>query len=145
MLKTLRYPFLAFTMVLTVMFVWQPNVAKAKDPDPATSGFVFDPTFTNTAGTVTNLKNETGIGAQDPAYIVFTVINTALIFLGTITIVMIIVAGFMWIFAAGTEEKITKAKDLLKGAIFGLVIVLGSYGLAQFVFAAIRLATTGKP
>jgi hypothetical protein len=89
------------------------------------------------------LLGATGLGKKDPTYIVFSVVNTSLIFLGAITVVMIVVAGFMWIFATGEEEKITKAKDLLKGAVFGLVIVLGSYGLAQFVFAAIRVATTG--
>ena len=90
------------------------------------------------------LQKATGLGTKDPAYIVFNVINTALIFLGSITVIMIVVSGFMWIFAAGAEEKITKAKDLLKGAILGLVIVLGAYGLAQFVFTAIRIATTGS-
>lgn len=95
--------------------------------------FVFDPTQT--------LATKTGLnGGADPAYIAFSIINTSLIFLGTITVIMILVAGFMWIFAAGAEEKITKAKDLLKGAVIGLVIVLSSYGLAQFVFLALRQA-----
>lgn len=89
------------------------------------------------------LKDSSRLGTRDPAYIVFSVVNTALIFLGTITLVTIVVAGFMWLFAAGEEEKITKAKDLLKGSIIGLVIVLSSYGLAQYVFLALRAATTG--
>ncbi len=98
--------------------------------------FQFDPGKT--------LKDATGLGDKDPAYIVFTTINTALIFLGSITVVIFIIAGFMWILAGGEEEKINDAKDLIKGAVFGLVIVLGAYGLAQFVFAAIRIATTGS-
>lgn len=132
MLKILQYSF----FVLAITLFLQPVIVTAADPAPAASIFVFDD------GEF--LKGKTGLGNQDPAYIIFNTINTALIFLGTITVVMIIVAGFMWIFAAGAEEKITKAKDLLKGSIFGLVIVLGSYGLAQFVFAAVRIATTGK-
>lgn len=89
------------------------------------------------------LQRSSKLGTKDPAYIVFSVVNTSLIFLGTITLVTIIAAGFMWIFAAGEEEKITKAKDLLKGSVIGLVIILSSYGLAQYVFLALRAATTG--
>ncbi|MBI2416206.1 MAG: hypothetical protein HYV33_06140 [Candidatus Kerfeldbacteria bacterium] len=89
------------------------------------------------------LYGKSQLGANDPAYIVFTTVNTALIFLGLITVVMIVVAGFMWILAAGEEEKITKAKDLLKGSVLGLIIVLASYGLARFVFVAIQTAVAG--
>ncbi len=87
------------------------------------------------------LATTTLLGTKDPAYIVFTVVNTGLIFLGMITVIIVIAAGFMWIFAAGVEEKITKAKDLLKGAVIGLVIVLMSYGLSQYVFTVLVKAT----
>ncbi len=89
------------------------------------------------------LQTKTQLGTKDPAYIVFTVVNTGLVFLGMITVVIIIAAGFMFLFAAGSEEKIKKAKDLLKGAIIGLVIVMSSYGVAQFVFTALQQAAIG--
>lgn len=89
------------------------------------------------------LATTTELGTKDPAYIVFTVVNTGLIFLGMITVIIVIAAGFMWIFAAGVEEKITKAKDLLKGAVIGLVIVLMSYALSQYVFTVLVRATQG--
>ena len=100
----------------------------------------FDPSF---GSTKTPLKTYSQLGSKDPGYIVFSVINTGLIFLGMITVVMIIVAGFMWLLAGGVEEKIKKAKDLLQGAVVGLVIVLSSYGLAQFIFTALQRTTSG--
>lgn len=87
------------------------------------------------------LQSYSQLGTADPATIAFTLINTALIFLGTITLILIIVAGFIWLTAAGEEEKLKKAKDITKGATIGLIIVLGSYGLAQYLFTAIRIAT----
>lgn len=100
--------------------------------------------FDQKVGSVdTPLKTYTKLGTKDPAYIIFTIVNTSLIFLGMITIILILVAGFMWIFAGGEEDKIKKAKDILKGAVMGLVITLGSYGLAQYIFTAIRYATSG--
>lgn len=101
----------------------------------------FDPTA---GGTANPLKTYTKLGAKDPAYIVFSIINVSLIFLGTITLILVIVSGFMWLLAGGEEEKIKKAKDILKGAVMGLVIVLASYGLAQYIFSALTYATTGK-
>jgi hypothetical protein len=100
----------------------------------------FDPTVGSTA---TPLKTYSKLGTNDPAYIVFAIVNTALVFLGMITVILVIVAGFMWLFAGGEEEKIKKAKEILKGAVTGLVIVLGSYGLAQYIFTALRYATAG--
>lgn len=101
----------------------------------------FDPTA---GGTATPLKTYTKLGTNDPAYIVFSIINFSLIFLGTITLILVIASGFMWLLAGGEEEKIKKAKDILKGAVMGLVIVLASYGLAQYIFSALTYATTGK-
>ena len=100
----------------------------------------FDPTI---GGQEDPLKTATKLGNNDPAYVIFNVVNTSLIFLGTITLVMIIAAGFMWLLAGGVEEKITKAKELLQGAVIGLVIVLSSYGLAQYIFYALTTAITG--
>lgn len=89
------------------------------------------------------LQTYTQLGEADPVSIVLTVVNTALLFLGMITLILLIVAGFMWLTAAGSEEKITKAKDIMKGSVIGLVVVMGSYGLAQYLFTAIRVATQG--
>ncbi|MFA6475294.1 MAG: hypothetical protein WCV88_03800 [Patescibacteria group bacterium] len=88
------------------------------------------------------LQTYTKLGNTDPVSIVFTIVNTALVFLGVVTLVLIIVAGFLWLTAGGNEEQIKKSKDIMKGAVIGLVIVLGSYGIAQYLFTAIQLATT---
>lgn len=88
------------------------------------------------------LKTSSQLGSNDPAYIIFSVVNTSLIFLGTVTLIMIIAAGFLWLTAAGEEEKIEKAKEILQGAIIGLIIVLSSYGLAQYLFTALQIAIT---
>lgn len=100
----------------------------------------FDPS----AGGYSNpLQTYTQLGDNDPVAIVLLIVNTALLFLGTVTLVLFIVAGFMWLTAAGNEERVTKAKDIMKGAVIGLVIVFGSYGIAQYVFTAIRIAVNG--
>jgi amino acid transporter len=48
----------------------------------------------------------------------------SLIFLG-----LTIYSGMRWMTASGKEEEVTKAKDTLKQAIIGLLIVIGSWGI----------------
>ena len=110
---------------------------------PTTAVHAYNLQFDPSVGSVSNpLQTYTNLGDNDPISIVLLIVNTALIFLGAITLILFIVAGFMWLTAAGAEEKITKAKDIMKGAVIGLVIIMGSYGIAQFVFYAISRATT---
>lgn len=99
--------------------------------------------FTLTFDPSNILGDTTKLGNKDPATVTYSVVNYALLFLGLITVIMIIISGFMWIFAAGNEEKIKKAQDIMKGAILGLLVVMVSYGVAQYVFNKLVTITGG--
>jgi len=43
---------------------------------------------------------------------------------GTITVIIIIVAGFMWAFSAGNKNTIIRAKKMITDAVIGLVLTL---------------------
>jgi len=45
----------------------------------------------------------------------------------------IVYAGYLWIIARGEEEKISKAKAIIRGSIIGLIVVLGAYAITAFV------------
>lgn len=47
--------------------------------------------------------------------------------------VKIIIAGFNWVFAAGSQEKIGMAKEALASAIWGLMIALLSYTILSIL------------
>ena len=51
----------------------------------------------------------------------------------TLAAVMIMFGGFMWIIAAGSPERITKAKNYIFGATIGLIIALGSYTALEVI------------
>jgi len=61
--------------------------------------------------------------------IIGTVVSIFLGFLGTIFIILTIYAGFIYMTAQGSEEKVKKALDTLRAALIGLAIVVGSYGI----------------
>ena len=81
--------------------------------------------------------------ASDPRKIASRIINIFLGLLSIIAVSLIIYAGFVWMTSEGNEEKISKAKGILKSAIIGLVIVLSSWGIVTFIFN--QLAEKSSP
>ncbi len=71
---------------------------------------------------------------SDPRYIVAIIIRAALGLLGTIFLVLTIYAGFLWMTAAGSEEKVSKAKKLLFDGVIGIAIILAAYSLTWLAF-----------
>lgn len=64
-------------------------------------------------------------------------INAALSLLGVIFIIMIILAGFKWMTAQGDAKKVEEARENIKNATIGLVVVLAAYAITYFVFQAL--------
>lgn len=54
--------------------------------------------------------------------------------LAVIFVILMILAGYNWMTAGGDEQKVTKAKDTIRAAIIGLVIIVAAYAITFFVF-----------
>lgn len=67
-----------------------------------------------------------------------SLISQALGFVGIIFLVLMIAGGLMWMTAGGSEEKVTKAKNLIKGAVIGLIIVFSSFYITEFILKAVE-------
>lgn len=52
---------------------------------------------------------------------------------GTISVIVIVIAGIMYTTASGDASKLTRAKNLLTYAIVGLVVVLVAFIVTNFV------------
>jgi hypothetical protein len=78
-----------------------------------------------------------GLSSTDPRVIAARIIQIFLGFLGIIAVGLIIYAGFLWMTAAGNEDKIDQAKKTLVSAIIGLVIILSAFGIATFILTKI--------
>lgn len=95
----------------------------------------------NTSQTANDIQTQTnkaaglaGLSQNSIGTIAAVIIQAFLSLLGIIFIVLIIIAGFKWMTAAGNEEQIKKSQATLKTAIIGLIIVLGAYAITYFVF-----------
>ncbi|MBU4375650.1 pilin [Patescibacteria group bacterium] len=75
----------------------------------------------------------TGVDEYTFSQILGTVVSAVIGLLGVVFIGLIIYAGYNWMIARGEEEKLNNAKDTLKRAVIGLVIVVGAYAIWNFV------------
>lgn len=92
------------------------NVAEADQTDAFVEG----------AGLSTNIEL---------ADIIASVITAFLSLLGIIFLILIIYGGYLWMTAGGNEEQVTKAMDIIKKAIIGLIIIVSAYAITYFVFS----------
>jgi len=65
-----------------------------------------------------------------------TIVNFFLTFLGLIAVVMIIYGGFLYVSAAGNQEKIESAKKIIMYAVIGIVVILLSFAIVNTVLGA---------
>ncbi|MBU4432673.1 pilin, partial [Patescibacteria group bacterium] len=113
--KKLILPIILLTLAMTV-FLAAPALAQL-----------------NPWGQSSAIQDQTGLSATSPVLVVANIIKFVLGFLGFITLILIIYAGFLWMMSNGNADRVAKAKKTIIAAVVGLTIVLSSYGIASFV------------
>jgi len=68
-----------------------------------------------------------------PLGIIGVIIGVILSLLGVIFLVLIIYGGFLWMTAAGNEDRVAKAKKIIQNSIVGLIIVIAAYAITVFI------------
>ena len=82
-----------------------------------------------------------GLGTADLEQSAIEIVQWLLSVLALVSVVMIIVGGFRWMFSSGNEERIDSAKKTISSAIIGLIIVLLSWAIITFVVSAVTNST----
>jgi len=81
------------------------------------------------AGTDTNWTPET---------VAVRYIKIGVGFIGIIALLFFIYAGFLWMTAGGKPDVIKKARDIMVWAVLGIVVILSSYSILNYVFDNIK-------
>jgi cysteine-rich repeat protein len=84
-----------------------------------------------------------GLASGSLVLMIARAIRTFLGFLGIVAVIVVLYAGFLWVTAGGEEEKIAKAKKVLKNGLIGLLIMLSSFTIAQFVLSRLTSSIGG--
>ncbi len=81
----------------------------------------------------TSLTNPLG-SVTNPDQVIANVISTFLGIVGGIALIIFVYGGFLMLISSGNPEKVKKGRDALMWATLGLVVIFGSYGLAELIF-----------
>lgn len=73
-------------------------------------------------------------GGQAPIEkVVIKIINTLIVVIGSVSMLLIVIAGFMMITSPGNENQRSKATEILTSAIISLVVAFSSYIIVNAV------------
>jgi ABC-type enterochelin transport system permease subunit len=90
-----------------------------------------------------NYAENLGLAKADPRVAVISLISLLMTFLGIIAIVIILYGGFVWMTAAGAEDRVSKAKKIITSGIIGLIVILSSWLIINFVEENVSNALNG--
>ena len=105
--------------------------------------FLFAPVVMAQNGLTAPDLEGSGLVTVSLGVIVARIINAALGLLGLVAVIIILYGGFLWMTAKGEAERVQKAKKLLIQALVGLVIIVMSFAIAQFVFLMLGINPWG--
>jgi len=112
----------------------QPPKAKAKS-------LKFNPNISIPGSTLFQHSNNKDGGVDVDVTLLQTYIRDLYKFFagvaGILAVIMIAIGGLLWLFSSGDSGKITKAKEIIIGAIVGLILVLSSYLILNTVNPAL--------
>ncbi|MBP9863895.1 hypothetical protein KBC54_00400 [Patescibacteria group bacterium] len=110
-------------------------------------GFVAIPAHAQIAASTENFQavsEAAGVNPnQDLVQIVGRIIYIFLGLLGTIFLVLMLYAGYLWMTAAGDPAKVEKAKATIRNAIIGIVIIASAFAITNFILKSLSDATGG--
>jgi len=72
----------------------------------------------------------------DLAQLIGKILQAALGFVGTLFLLLMVYAGFVYMTARGDEKKVSEAKKMIVGAVVGVVIIASAYAITSFVLSA---------
>jgi len=106
------------------------------------AGFLFiSPVLAQTAdnlGLTSDFAATAGLGTTDIRVVIAQIIRAVLGLLGIIAVSLALYGGFIYMTAGGNEEKVKKAKRILRDALIGLIIILASFSITQFILSQLQ-------
>ncbi len=80
-------------------------------------------------------------GTTDLYVIIGRIINVVLGLLGTVLLVIMLYSGYEWMTSGGDATKVDSAKTRIRNAVIGLIIIMTSFAITNFILNALISAT----
>lgn len=98
--------------------------------------------FNRSQNLLNNTRDASGVrGGSDLPTIIGSLINVVLGFLGIVLLFYVLRAGFLWMTAGGDEKQVTTAKNMIRDAVIGLVVIVAGFAISNFVLQQLLVVT----
>jgi len=87
------------------------------------------------SGKTVSLTNP--INAESIPEVLGKIIQAILGLVGSISLLMVVYGGLLWLTSAGNTEQITKGKNIFIWSTIGLAVIFFSFTILQFIFKAL--------
>ena len=84
-----------------------------------------------------NMPEDTGLFTGTLSEALTSIINAALTLVGVISLAVIVYGGFRWMTSVGNEETVSEAKRTLTAGVIGLIIIIISWAIVNFVITRV--------
>lgn len=130
--KTVKKIVVLQLLFLVAFFVFLPlgSVVKAQAPEVFSEDFGLQP-----------IEDTLSLGKQDIRITIAKIIRVVLSFLGIVALVLVLYAGFTIMTAGGNADRVETGKKILINAGIGLLIIMASFAITQFVLNKLGQAT----
>jgi hypothetical protein len=85
----------------------------------------------------TEYKLENPLGTESIPDLVGRVVTIFTGISGSFALLMFIYGGALWIFSGGSEERVTKGKEVMKWATIGMAVMFGAYLIVRTLFSGL--------
>ena len=82
-----------------------------------------------------------GLGTRDVRATIANIINVALGILGIVALIIILIGGFKWMTAGGSDDSVAEAKKSIGQGIVGLIVIFVAFAITKFVFSVLERST----
>lgn len=86
-------------------------------------------------------SDSTGLGDLSPVTMITNIINIGMGFIGILTVIMFMLAGFKMMLSGGNEDKMVNSKKIMWNTVVGAFLMLASFGIAKFFIGTVANAT----
>jgi hypothetical protein len=127
---------------MTLVGVFMISIAQAEDSTTKGADLWSDPVLNSKDFGAKKLEN-IGLGKTDPRERATNIIRIVLGLLGVIAVILIMYGGYIWMTSAGDQVKVDNAKNILRNAVIGLLIILSAFALATYILNRLIYSTGG--
>ncbi|MGB2787066.1 MAG: hypothetical protein WBB94_01645 [Candidatus Saccharimonadaceae bacterium] len=72
-------------------------------------------------------------GPKDDSAFLGSLLSTVYFWVGAVAVIVIVMAGFMYVTSQGNSTQTAKAKNMILGSVIGIIVVMMAFVITNFV------------